>query len=308
MELRQIFVSELEKLMETDERVCILDADLAKASGTLGLRSKFPDRAFDVGVAEANMTSVAAGMASYGLIPFITTFGPFATRRACDQLALSVAYAKNNVKVVGTDPGITAELNGGTHMPFEDMSITRAIPNLIVFEPVDAEQLKQAMPVIAYCDSPVYIRLARKPQPDVFDENYKFDLFKADVIKEGKDVSIFATGIMMAKAVEAGKILAERGIDAEIINVHTLKPLDNKTVLDSIKKTGCALTAENHSVIGGLYSAISELTAAEYPVKIARVGIEDEPGQVGKLDELTEIYNLTAQAIVDKVVNELKNK
>ena len=300
MEMRQVFVEELERLMKADERVCVIDADLARASGTLKLREIFPERALDVGVAEANMASVAAGMASYGYIPFITTFAPFATRRMCDQFALSICYADTNVKVVGTDPGITAELNGGTHMAFEDMSIVRTFPNVVIFEPVDVEQLRQAMPAIVDYKGPMYIRLARKPQPDVFDSSYKFDMFKADVIKEGTDITILATGIMVAKAVEAVKILADKGVNAELINVHTLKPLDKDTILKSIKKTNKVLTVENHSIVGGLYGAIAELTAAEYPVKISRIGIEDVSGQVGKLDELADIYKLTTEEIVAK--------
>jgi len=301
MELREVFASELEKLMAADPRVCVVDADLAKASGTLYLRDRFPDRAFDAGAAEANMASIAAGLASYGFIPFITSFAPFATRRICDQLAISIAYAKSNVKVVGTDPGITTELNGGTHMTFEDVAIVRAIPGIVAFEPVDAAQLRQAMPVIAAHDGPVYIRLARRVQPDVSGEDYRFDLFKADVIRPGNSVTVLATGVMVAKALEAAAVLSGEGIEAEVVNVHTLKPLDRATILRSVAKTGRALTAENHSVIGGLYSAVCELTAAEYPIKVERVGVEDVHGSVGKLNELAEMFGLTTQAIVNKI-------
>lgn len=306
MEMRKIFASELGKMMAVDERICIIDADLAKASGTIGLRDTFPDRAFDVGIAEQNMASVAAGLSSYGFIPFITSFGCFASRRICDQLMLSVAYAKQNVKIVGTDPGISAELNGGTHMPFEDIGVLRSIPDMVIFEPVDGVQLRQAMPQIVEHYGPVYIRMFRKELPDIFNKDYKFDLFKADVYKEGSDVSILATGYLMYAAVAAADKLSVMGINAELVNVHTVKPLDSNTILKSIKKTGHVVTAENHNVIGGLYSAVSELAAAEYPVRISRVGIEDEFGQVGKLAQLAEYYRLTADNIVEKVLENLK--
>jgi len=301
MEMRQVFADVLEDMMACDERVCIIDADLARANGTLRLRERFPERAIDVGVAEANMASVAAGLASYGYIPFITSFAPFATRRICDQLAISVAYAKSNVKIVGTDPGIAAELNGGTHMSFEDLAITRAIPGIVVVEPVDNTQLKQAVRAAAAYEGPVYMRFMRKTQPEVFDESYKFDLFTADVLREGRDVTILATGIMAAKAVAAAEVLVKQGCSVELINVHTLKPLDNKTILNSIAKTKNALTLENHSVIGGLYSAICELTARYLPIKIGRIGAEDIFGQAGKFDELAEVYGFTVEEIVKKV-------
>jgi transketolase len=300
MEMRQAFAKELENIMDQDDRVCIIDADLAKATGTSGLHKKYPDRALNVGVAEANMASVAAGLSSYGFIPFITTFTPFASRRCFDQVAISIAYAKQNVKIVGTDPGIAAELNGGTHMSFEDVALMRAVPTMVVFEPVDEIQIRQALPQIVAHYGPVYIRLFRKESPAIFGDDYVFDLFKADVITEGTDITILATGIMLRKAIDAAIKLSEAGISAEVINVHTLKPLDKDTILKSVKKTGRVVTAENHNVIGGLYSAVSELLAAEYPVRIERVGVEDTFGEVGRLNELAERFELTEEAIVAK--------
>lgn len=300
MEMRQVFAKELESIMDRDERVCIIDADLAKATGTTGLHKKFPDRALNVGVAEANMASVAAGLSSYGLIPFITTFSPFASRRCFDQVAISIAYAQQNVKIVGTDPGICAELNGGTHMSFEDVALMRAVPTMVVFEPVDEVQLRQAMPQLVAHYGPVYMRMFRKEAPVVFGDDYVFDLFKADVLSEGTDVTILATGIMLKKAIDAAAKLAEEGISAEVINVHTLKPLDQETILKSVRKTGCIVTAENHNVIGGLYSAVSELLSAEYPVRMKRVGVEDSFGEVGNLNELSRRFGLTQEAIIEK--------
>lgn len=301
MEMRQAFAKELEKMMEQDDRVCLVDADLAKASGTTGIHQKFPDRAMNVGVAEANMASVAAGLSSYGLIPFITTFTPFASRRCFDQVAISIAYAQQNVKIVGTDPGISAELNGGTHMSFEDVALMRAVPTMVVFEPVDEVQIRQAMPQIVAHKGPVYIRLFRKEAPVIFGEDYEFDLFKADRIREGKDVTILATGIMVKKALDAAEKLAGEGISADVINVHTIKPLDAETILSSVHKTGRVVTAENANVIGGLYSAVCDLLAAEFPARVERVGVEDQFGEVGRLNELAQRFGLTEEAIVAKV-------
>ena len=205
MEMRAVYAACLAEMMEKDKHVVILDADLGKASGTLGLRAKFPEQSFDCGVAEQDMASIAAGLSSYGFKPWIESFTPFATRRICDQIAISISYAKRNVKIVGTDPGIAAELNGGTHMSMEDIGVVRSIPGVVIFEPVDEVQLRAAMPVLNEYDGPVYVRLFRKELPKVFDEGYKFDLFKADTIKEGKDLTIFVTGMLTADVIEASK-------------------------------------------------------------------------------------------------------
>lgn len=308
IEMRAVYAQELKKLMTSDESVVVIDADLAKANGTWALRHDFPERAIDVGVAEQNMMGVAAGMASYGFKPYINTFAPFATRRICDQIALSGCYAKQNVKIVGSDPGITAELNGGTHMGLEDIGVLRSIPDIVIFEPVDAIQLRKAMPVIYNYDGVVYIRLFRKVIEDVFTEDYEFDLFKADKIKEGKDVSIFASGIMVQESVKALELLKEKGIDAELINIHTIKPIDKDAILESVKKTGCAVTCENHNIIGGLYSAVSEVLAASCPIPVIPLGIKDTFGEVGKLPYLKDLYNLNAKDIVEKCLEAIKMK
>ncbi|MBQ2862310.1 MAG: class I tRNA ligase family protein, partial [Oscillospiraceae bacterium] len=213
MMMREAFGNTIAELMRKDERICVLDADLANCNGTAGLRKEFPERAFDVGIAEQNMASVAAGLSSYGFIPFISSFTPFATRRICDQIAISIAYAKQNVKIVGSDPGISAQLNGGTHMSMEDIGVLRSIPTMVIFEPVDNEQMIQALPQIVDYNGPVYIRMFRKECPEVFGKDYKFDLFKADKIKEGKDVTIFASGIMVKTSLDAAEKLKAEGID-----------------------------------------------------------------------------------------------
>ena len=297
MEMRAVYAACLAEMMEKDKHVCVLDADLSKASGTLALYKQFPEQMFDCGVAEQNMASIAAGLSSYGFKPWIESFTPFATRRICDQIAISISYAKRNVKIVGTDPGISAELNGGTHMSMEDIGVIRSIPGMVIFEPVDEVQLRAAMPVLNDYDGPVYVRLFRKQLPVVFNDDYKFDLFKADMIREGKDLTIFVSGMLTADVVEAAKLLADEGIDAEVINVHTIKPVDRETVIASARKTGAVLTVENHNVIGGLQSAVLEALAAE-KIPVCAVGVEDRFGEVGKLPYLREAMGLTVENIV----------
>ncbi|MGI6153233.1 MAG: transketolase family protein [Christensenellaceae bacterium] len=300
-EMRAVMAQCLEQLLEKDEKCMVLDADLARANGTLSLQGKFPDRAIDVGIAEANMACISAGLASYGYKPFIFSFCAFATRRIADQVSVSIAYANQNVKIVGTDPGISAELNGGTHMSMEDVGVMRSIPNMIIFEPVDGDQLAKAMPQIYEHEGPVYIRLFRKvPEKTFFaDDNYKFDLFKADMMREGKDVTLFASGIEVKEALEAADMLKEKGVSAEVINVHTIKPIDTKTVLASVKKTGCAVSCENHNVMGGLGSALAECITREAPVPMEYIGVQDHFGEVAKLPHLRDAFKMSAKYIVE---------
>ena len=302
MEMRAMYAQCLGELMERDEKLVLLDADLSKACGTFPLRKRFPDRIYDCGVAEQNMISIAAGLASYGYKPWAESFAPFATRRVCDQIAISVCYAKRNVKIVGTDPGIAAELNGGTHMSLEDMGVVRSIPGLVIFEPTDTVQLKAAMPVLHAYEGPVYMRMNRKEFPTVFPEGYRFDLFKADLLRAGTDVTILAAGLMVSESLQAAETLAAEGISCEVINVHTIKPIDRETILASAQKTGVIVTAENHNVIGGLRSAVLEALAHD-PVPVWAVGAEDRFGEVGKLPYLKEALGLNA-AHVTAVVRE----
>ena len=298
MEFRQQLQATLSKLMEQDEKIVILDADLSKPNGTAPLYKKYPNRCFNVGISEQNMVSVAAGLAAYGFKPLVVTFTPFATRRVCDQIAISVAYAKNNVKILGTDPGITAELNGGTHMSMEDIGVVRSIPGVAIYDAVDYHQLEQALPQIMNYDGPLYIRMPRKLYPEVFTDDYKYELFKSDVVKEGTDVSIIATGIMVKPALDAAEILAKEGVSAEVISVNTIKPLDEETILKSVKKTNKVVTCENHNVVGGLFSAVCELMCREYSIKVTPIGVQDEFGQVGKYKDLAAYYKMTAEDIV----------
>ncbi len=307
MEMRAMYAQCLGELMERDEKLVLLDADLSKACGTFPLRKRFPDRIYDCGVAEQNMISIAAGLASYGYKPWAESFAPFATRRVCDQIAISVCYAKRNVKIVGTDPGIAAELNGGTHMSLEDMGVVRSIPGLVIFEPTDTVQLKAAMPVLHAYEGPVYMRMNRKEFPTVFPEGYRFDLFKADLLRAGTDVTILAVGLMVSESLQAAEALAAEGISCEVINVHTIKPIDRETILASAKKTGVIVTAENHNVIGGLRSAVLEALAHD-PVPVWAVGAEDRFGEVGKLPYLKEALGLNAAHVAAAVRAAVQHK
>ena len=299
MEMRAVYAECLAELMERDKHVVVLDADLSKASGTRNLYERFPEQMFDCGVAEQNMASIAAGLSSYGFKPWIESFTPFATRRICDQVAISISYAKRNVKIVGTDPGISAELNGGTHMSMEDVGVVRSIPGLVIFEPVDEVQLRAAMPVINDYEGALYMRMFRKTLPVVFGEDYRFELFKADTLREGRDLSLFVSGFLTKDALEAAERLAAEGVDTEVINVHTIKPIDRETVIASARKTGAVLTVENHNVIGGLQSAVLEALAEE-KIPVCAVGVPDRFGEVGKMPYLREVMGLTVENIVDK--------
>lgn len=298
MEMRAIYANCLAEMMEKDKRVVVLDADLSKASGTRALYERFPEQIFECGIAEQDMTSIAAGLASYGFKPWIESFATFASRRNCDQITLSVAYAKQNVKIVGTDPGIAAELNGGTHMALEDIGVLRSIPTLVITEPADETQLRATMAALDAYEGPAYLRLFRKELPKIFDDDYKFDLFKADVLKEGKDLTICVSGFQTKDVLDAEKALAADGIDAEIVNVHTIKPIDAETICASARKTGAVLTVENHNVIGGLRSAVLEALAEE-KIPVCAVGVQDRFGEVGKLPYLREAMGLTVENIIE---------
>ena len=335
MQMRAIYAEELGKLMERDPKIVLLDADLGKASGTLGLRARFPDRIFDCGVAEQNMASIAAGLASYGFKPWIESFTPFAARRICDQIAISICYAGMNVRIVGTDPGITAELNGGTHMSVEDVGVLRSIPGLVIFEPVDETQLRAAMPALDAWEGPVYIRLVRGEQPEVFPADYRFDLFKADVLRSGRqsaiptdgdengrqiaengrqsavptggDLTICVSGFLTKDCLEAAEELAGEGISCEVLNVHTVKPIDRKTVIASARRTGVVLTVENHNVVGGLHAAVLEALARER-IPVCAVGIQDRFGEVGRLPYLKQALGLTKEHIIEAAREAVKLK
>ncbi|WP_138295652.1 MULTISPECIES: transketolase C-terminal domain-containing protein [unclassified Clostridium] len=299
LEMREVYTRALEQLMKEDERVVVVEADLSRGVNTLRLRDEFPGRHIDAGIAEQDMVTISAGLAiSVNKIPFTHTFAPFISRRAMDQVYLSVGFSNANVKLVGSDPGVSAEINGGTHDGFEDVTLMRMVPNMTIFEPVDAEQLRQAMPQIYKHVGPFYMRMFRKQTEKVFDENYRFVLGKADTLKEGKDVAIIASGIMVAEALKAATALHEQGMEARVINLHTIKPMDTEAVLKAAKECGAIVTAENHNINGGLGGAVCEYLSGACPVPVKRIGVRDHFGEVGKLDFLMEKYAMKASDIV----------
>lgn len=305
-ELREVYTELLIETAKKDDRILAVDADLMKATKAIPFRDQFPERAIDVGVAESNMIGVAAGLAAFGKVPFTHSFTPFATRRCYDQVTISVAYAGLNVKMVGSDPGVSAELNGGTHMSFEDIGLMRNIPNMVVFEPTDSTQLRQAFPEIIKHYGPVYIRLFRKKAEKIYDDNYKFRWGKADTLAQGNDVTIIASGIMVRASLDAAKMLKEEGINARVINMHTIKPLDEAAVVKAAKETGAIVTVENHNIINGLGSAVAEVLCEQCPVKLKRIGVQDHFGEVGKMPFLMEKYKMTAEDIVKAVKDVMK--
>lgn len=298
IEMRAVYAQTLIELGEQDERIVVLEADLMKATGTGVFKQRFPERAFNVGVAEANMVCIAAGLATEGKIPFAATFGCFAGRRVYDQFFLSANYAGLGVHLVGTDPGVTATYNGGTHMPFEDMGIMRNIPKLTVFEPADPVSLAALFKQSAYLGKATYMRLHRPAVPPLYPEGETFELGKGKTLEDGSDVAIFATGaVLVREALAARKLLAQDGISAAVIDMHTVKPLDEELVREWARKTGAIVTCENHQVIGGLGSAVAEVLAETCPTRLKRIGVRDEFGEVGDLEYLKQRYKLTAEDI-----------
>ena len=297
MEMRQVMAQVVEQIMEKDDSVVVLDADLAKAVGTTGIHRKFPGRSINVGIAEADMVSVAAGLAAYGFIPLTFTFACFSSRRVCDQVALSVAFANKPVKLFGGDPGVTAQVNGATHMGLDDIGVLRSIPGLMIFEPADVVTMKKLLPQVIYNDKPVYIRLLRKDAPVIYPKDAKLDLMHIEVPRKGSDVTLAASGIMVGIALQAAELLEQDGISAEVLDIHTIKPLDTDTLIWSLKKTGAAVTCDNHNVIGGVGSAVAEATAKYFPVPLEYVGTQDHFGEAARQAYLLKKYHMTAEDI-----------
>ena len=288
----------------------VMDADLAAATKTGVFKKKFPERFFDCGIAEGNMMSVAAGIATTGKIPFVSTFAIFASGRAYEQVRNSIGYPHLNVKIGATHAGITVGEDGATHQANEDLALMRTIPGMTVICPADATEAYAATEAALLHNGPVYLRYGRFAVPDLSAElaGYHFEIGKGVVYKEGKDVTIVATGFMVHLAMEAAAMLAEEGIDAEVINIHTIKPLDAELVERSARKTGAVVTAEEHSVIGGLGGAVCEALSESYPCPVKRVGVEDSYGRSGKVPELLELYGLTAKNIAAKAKEAIAKK
>jgi transketolase len=308
-EMRVVYASTLLKLAEKDSRIVLLDADLGRSSGTATFRGRFPGRAVNVGVAEANMVGVAAGLSVTGKIPFAETFGCFASRRAYDQFFISANYAGLSVKLVGTDPGITATLNGGTHMTFEDVGLMREIPGLTIVEPSDPVSLRKLLPLLAYQEGCAYLRLHRKPAPLLYEEDETFELGRGKQLREGGDIALIASGVLMVnEALQAAELLAQAGIQAAVIDMHTIKPIDAGLVVRMAERTGAVLTCENHQLSGGLGSAVAEVLAEAQPTLMKRIGVADSFGEVGDLKYLKHRYGLTAENIRRQAAALLKKR
>lgn len=282
--------------------VVVLEADLGNATKSNAFKEVAPERYFNMGISEQDLIGTAAGFAAAGKIPLASTFAVFATGRAFEQVRNSVCYPKLNVKICATHAGLTVGADGGSHQAIEDISLMRTLPNMTVINPADAKEAEAAVLAAIDYQGPVYIRLGRAETKDIHDDSYHFEWGKAEVLRQGSDVTIFATGIMTAKALDASETLAKQGVQAEVINVHTIKPLDEETVIASAKKTGKVVTAEEHSIIGGLGSAVAEVLARQCPTKQAFVGVQDSFGESGSPNDLLEKYGLTTEAIVKAAV------
>lgn len=303
---RDAYGEALLELGKTNPDVVVLDADLSKSTKTYDFSVAYPERFFNVGIAEQNLIGMSAGMAASGKIPFASTFAMFASGRAFEIIRNSVAYPKMNVKICATHAGITVGEDGASHQANEDVACMRAIPNMTVIVPADGVEAKKAIHAIAAVEGPFYVRLGRSAVPVINDDNYEFVIGKGVTLREGKDVTIIATGIMVSQALEAREELLKKGIEARVINIHTIKPIDEDIIVKAAKETKGIVTVEEHNIIGGLGSAVAEVVAEKAPAYIKRVGIKDTFGESGKPEELLEKYGLTVEEIIkatEEVVN-----
>ena len=297
---RQSYGEELAKLGEDNEKIVVLDADLSSATKTGIFAEKFPDRFINVGIAEQNLMGIAAGLSTFGKIPFASTFAVFAAGRAYEQIRNSIAYSNLNVKICATHAGITVGEDGATHQMLEDLSLMRTLPNMTVMCTSDDIQTKWAVREIAKINGPVYLRLCRMATPIIYDVTQQFEIGKGVQIGEGKDASIIATGVTVAEALKAQKILKEKSINVRVIDIHTIKPIDKELIVKCAKETKRIITVEDHNIIGGLGSAVCEVLSEEYPTKVERMGIPDCFGRSGKAEELLHYYKIDCDAIVEK--------
>ena len=306
--MKDVFVDHMRNVLANDADAILLDADLARCSGCNVLYKEFPEKCFNVGIAEANMASMSAGLASYGFKPYISSFAPFATRRCADQIMISICYAQQNVKIIGTDPGISAELNGGTHMALEDIGMLRSIPNILIYEPTDAMEFKKALPQIHAYPYACYVRMHRKTPALLTKESDEVNILKARIMREGTDCTIVASGIMVETALLASEQLQQEGISVEVVCCPTVKPIDAETIISSTKKTGCVVTAENHNVMGALRSAVSEVLVENYPVPLESIGAKEKFGEVGKVPYLRKAFNMDVEDVVGAVRKTISRK
>ncbi|WP_066056548.1 transketolase family protein [Robertmurraya korlensis] len=300
IEMRQMYANTLLELAKANPNVVALEADLMSAISTNKIMKEIPDQLINCGIMEANMIGVASGLSLTGKIPFVHTFGQFATRRAFDQLFISGAYAKTNIKILGSDAGVSAEHNGGTHMAFEDLGLVRLIPNAKVYEVSDSTMLGYLLRKSEKEYGIHYIRTIRKNSVKLYDEREVFETGKGKVLREGGDVTIIACGIMVAESLKAADLLKEQGVEATVIDMFSIKPIDKELIVKYATKTKAVVTAENHNVIGGLGSAVAEVLGEQCPTRMRRIGVKEQFGQVGKMDYLMEFYKLTARDIAEE--------
>ncbi len=305
---RDAYGKALVELGEKNKNVVVLDADLAAATKTGAFKKAFPERFFDTGIAEGNMMSLAGGLATTGYTVFASTFAMFAAGRAFEQVRNTICYPSLNVKIGATHAGISVGEDGASHQCCEDIALMRSIPGMVIINPADDIEARAAVFAAAEYEGPVYMRFGRLAVPRVFDENYKFEIGKAVKLKEGSDVTIIATGLMVNEAIEASEALEAEGISVDLINIHTIKPLDKDAVIASAKKTGCVVTAEEHNIIGGLGSAVAEVLCEECPVPLVRVGVNDTFGKSGPAVDLLHLYGLDAKTIIEKAKLSISKK
>ena len=296
---RQSYGEALVELGKENKNVVVFDADLSTATKTCLFAKKFPERFFDMGIAEQNMIGVAAGMSTCGKIPYVSTFAVFAAGRAYDQIRTSVCYPKLNVKICATHAGITVGEDGATHQMIEDISLMRTLPNMTVISTSDDAQTKWAVKEISKINGPVYLRLSRLATHLIYNENQNFKIGKAIQIGDGTDGTIFATGVAVYEALKAQEILKQKAINVRVVDIHTIKPIDKEEIIKCAKETKKLISIEDHNIIGGLGSAISEVLTDEYPVNLIRLGIKDTFGKSGNAVELMKHFNITAEDIVD---------
>lgn len=306
--MRAAYCNTLIEMADKDKRVVVLDADLMKSMGMIPFLKAHPSRTFNCGVQEANMIGVAAGLSATGKVPFAHTFGPFATRRCFDQIFLSAAYSKLNIRIAGSDPGITAAYNGGTHMPFEDMGLMRCIPSATLLEPTDCVMLKDLLWQIKDMYGVFYIRIQRKEPQMIYEPGSTFSIGKGIVLKDGADVTLITSGCLVSDTLEAAKILEEKGISARVVNIFTWKPIDSELIVKCTEETGAIVTVENHNIINGLGSAVAEVLVENKPVPMERIGSRDRFGEVGSVDYLKKAFNMTADDIVKAAQKAVQRK
>lgn len=301
-EMRAVYGEVLSQIAKENEKVVAINCDLCSSMGLKGFAEKFPERAINVGIQEANGCSMAGGMSAAGMIPFFNTFSVFATRRVYDQIFMCASYPHLNVKIIGGDAGVSATSNGGTHMPFEDIGIMRVMPEITILEPSDAVMFQDLLHQLADIYGVQYLRFCRKQMAKIYEEGSHFEIGKANVLKEGTDATIITCGMLVAEALKAGELLEKEGISVRIVDMFTIKPIDAACILESAEKTGAIVTAENHQLIGGLASAVAEvLTDNSVAVAFEKVGIKDTFGEVGDVGYLMERFQLTAPYIAEAV-------